>query len=191
MKTQNIILTVYHNEAMVCPSMPVYLTGSDESKLRKAILKYKEKHPSYTVGIDPSHRHFDNALNVQKAIEWLNDRELSKMEYILDKVTVKVINLPDGVTFNPAGYLEVKKIVDWDNPQHEDCLKEIELSKWILDTFPTSKFVGSRARFALPSHHDEYFNAKNTIKWVFSISASGNKAVEVTKRIYKKVITTI
>ena len=188
---KNVMITVSNVNAVASRSIYVAISNDrDMQKLVKASKKVSEKYP-YGVQLQEKMTTLENAYTLEQALVWLDEVRLHKVEYVLDKVTVKVINLPDGVTFNPLGYLEVQRVVDWDNPKHEDCLKEIELSKWILETFPTSKFVASRARFALPSQNEEYFNSRNTIKWIFSISASGNKAVEVTKRIYKKVTTTL
>lgn len=188
---KNVMITVSNVNAVTSRSIYVVISNNrDMQKLTNAGKKLSEKYP-YGVQIQEKITKLENAYTIAQALAWLDEVRLHKVEYVLDKVAVKVINLPEGVTFNSLGYLEGQKIVDWDNPKHEDCLREIELSKWILETFSTSKFAGSRGRFTLPSQNEEYFNSRNTIKWIFSISASGNKAVEVTKRIYKKVTTTI
>lgn len=185
------IITV--NKEGACDAYSLYVSLKSESE-KMALVKAMavlQVEKGYNVKIEKSPYELPDPVTYKEAITWLKNVVLHKQEYILDKVSVQVIHLPEGLKFNPVGYLEIDKIVDWNHPKHEDCLRELELSKWVLETFPSSVFVGSRARFSLPSTKEEFFNSRKTTKWVFNISASGNRAIEVTKRSYKKVVTEI
>lgn len=188
---KKMIITV--NKSGACDAYSLYVALKSETEkltIVKAMANLQAE-KGYNVKIEESPYELPSPASCKDAVAWLKNVVLHKQEYILDKVTVQVVHLPKGLKFNPIGYLEVDKIVDWDHPKHDDCLKEIELSKWVLDTFPTSAFAGSRARFTLPSTKEEFLDRRKTTKWVFSISASGNRTIEVTKRSYKKVVTEI
>lgn len=188
---KKVIITVSKNGACDACSLYVELKCEPEKMALVKVMAILQAEKGYNVKIERSPYELPDPVSYKEAITWLKSVVLHKQEYILDKVSVQVIHLPEGLHFNPMGYLEVDKIVDWDRPKHEDCLREIELSKWVLETFPSSTFVGSRARFTLPSTQEEFYNSRKTTKWVYSISASGNRAIEVTKRSYKKVVTEI
>jgi hypothetical protein len=188
---KKIIITVNKNGA--CDAYSLYVVLKSESEkmtlIKAGAALQSEK--GYNIKIEKSPYELPNPVSYKEALMWLKKVVLHKQEYILDKVSVEVIHLPEGLKFNSMGYLEVDKIVDWEHPKHEDCLREIELSKWVLEKFPSSTFVGSRARFTLPSTQEEFYNSRKTTMWIYSVSASGNRAIEVTKRSYKKVITEI
>lgn len=188
---KKMIITVSKNGACDAPSLYVALKYESEKMALVKAMATLQAAKGYHVKIENSPYELPDPASYKGALVWLKNVVLHKQEYVLDKVSVQVIHLPEGLKFNPMGYLEVDKIVDWDRPKHEDCLREIELSKWVLETFPSSTFVGSRARFTLPSVQEEFYNHRRTTKWIYSISASGNRAIEVTKRSYKKVVTEI
>ena len=188
---KKMIITVSKAGAYDAPSLYVVLKSEAEKMTLVKAMATLQVEKGYNGKIETSPYEMPDPASCKEALMWLKNVVLHKREYVLDKVSVQVIHLPDGLKFNPMGYLEVDKIVDWDRPKHEDCLKEIELSKWVLDTFPSSTFAGSRARFTLPSVQEEFYNNRKTTKWIYSISASGNRAIEVTKRSYKKVVTEI
>lgn len=188
---KKMIITVNKNGACDAYSLYVSLKSESEKMTLVKAMATLQVEKGYNIKIEKSPYELPDPVSYKEALIWLKNIVLHKQEYVLDKVSVEVIHLPEGLKFNPMGYLEVDKIVDWEHPKHEDCLREIELSKWVLETFPSSTFVGSRARFTLPSVKEEFYNSRKTTKWVYSISASGNKAIEMTKRSYKKVVTEI
>jgi hypothetical protein len=180
MKTYTFTLSA--NGADASKTFVATLSESELAAIRTDINKVR-----YQVDIRAGNLEVDNKSNFKDLVEWLATTQLTRTEYILTKVTTEVVNLPDGITFHPEGYLLVDIGKHYKEYTHEDCLLENSLCHWILETFKTSQYHTTRNTFTLPCNREEYANKSQTVKHVFSISKSGNKAIEVTKRVYKKV----
>jgi hypothetical protein len=180
MKT--VIFTLSTKGADESKNFTATISDAEFTAIRADITKCR-----YDVKVNNLFTDVDNPSNYKSLIEWLATTKLVRTEYILTKVTTEVINLPEGIAFHPEGYLLVDIGKHYKEYTHEDCLLENSLCHWILETFKTSQYHTTRNTFTLPCNREEYANKSQTVKHVFSISKSGNKAIEVTKRVYKKV----
>lgn len=176
------IFTLSANNADSSKKFVATLSEKELKDIKAYITKVR-----YHVDIVGGNTEVDNTSNFSQLVEWLATTQLTRTEYILTKVTTEVVNLPDGVTFHPEGYLLVDIGKHYKDYTHEDCLLENSLCNWILETFDTSQYHTTRNTFTLPCNREEYANKRQTVKHIFSISKSGNKAIEVTKRVYKKI----
>lgn len=182
MKTRFITFTVSFAKSNVSVSTIARMSDTEFNKFAEFQENYKYD-VKYT--LLPELQDIE-AKNYSQLLEWLDNIKLYRYEYILHKVQTKVIHLPKGIVFNPIGYLEICLDKPWDRLTHEDILREQQLREWILQTFPTSTYMCSRAKFSLPAKTEELIGKLELTKNVISISPSGNCAIEVTKRIYKK-----
>ena len=176
------IFTVSANDADSSKKFVATLSDKEFATIKADLTKVR-----YHVDIKGGNTEVDNTSNFRQLVEWLATTELVRTEYVLTKVTTQVYNLPDGITFHHDGYLLVDIGKHYHDYTHEDCMLENSLCHWILENFKTSKYHTTRNTFTLPCNSEEFTNKRQTIKHIFSVSASGNKAIEVTKRVYKKI----